>query len=390
MNRSTRIRVSALAAVAGPAAIVIIAGCVHKEPAAVPAKRTAAASAPLEGPFVGNEACRECHAAEFASHAASAHAATLHRVGAPGAAAKDPPLGKIASTDMTVGRRGERIVMTLDGEPGYALPLTFALGSGKTGITYISVLDDDRIIEVRKSYFPRSRAWYTTPGHREDTPKTVGTVYSREMAAQCILCHAVKAALRVDTLDSRLFGVGCESCHGPGDLHVAAMRSGERGDIHMPRLSTLPPKELNVMCGRCHRNVSDVAGPGMQGSAVHATDGKSDTHRFQPFGIMTSRCYLKSGGKLSCLACHDPHADASRDMARYESACLSCHGGPSGGIHAPAGGKKCPVNPTGGCIPCHMPFRPLFKNGTPPVQMADHRIAIHRTGPGAVTPASLK
>ena len=35
------------------------------------------------------------------------------------------------------------------------------------------------------------------------------------------------------------------------------------------------------------------------------------------------------------------------------------------------------INPKAGCIPCHMPARPLFKDDVPAVHMADHRIAVH-------------
>ena len=35
----------------------------------------------------------------------------------------------------------------------------------------------------------------------------------------------------------------------------------------------------------------------------------AQTQRFQPYGLMKSACFLKSGNRLSCSTCHNPHRD---------------------------------------------------------------------------------
>ena len=70
--------------------------------------------------------------------------------------------------------------------------------------------------------------------------------------------------------------------------------------------------------------------------------------RFQPIGIMQSKCYQSSDGALSCVNCHDPHARTSSDPRASESACLKCHGNEAQ--------VRCRVSPKSDWLSCHMPL----------------------------------
>ena len=105
------------------------------------------------------------------------------------------------------------------------------------------------------------------------------------------------------------------------------------------------------------------------------------TQRFQPYGLMQSPCFQKSGDRLSCVSCHDPHTNVSTDRRTYEKACLNCHGVPAS-LHPDSKtsvqSKPCPVNPREKCVECHMPTRKVFANSTLPIAMADHLIWAYR------------
>src|SRR6185369_11032889 len=105
--------------------------------------------------------------------------------------------------------------------------------------------------------------------------------------------------------------------------------------------------------------------------------------KLQADSFIQSQCYVRSLGKLSCVDCHDPHANVSKDIRGYESVCLRCHMPGSAATDDPSAGKPCPVNAKTGCIECHMPSRRLFPNTALPTRMADHLIRVHRDGTSA-------
>ncbi len=114
-------------------------------------------------------------------------------------------------------------------------------------------------------------------------------------------------------------GIGCESCHGPGSLHVKA--GGGAGTIINPRKSP-------DTCFQCH---ADLRGQ---------------------FALPNSHPVLS--GKMGCGDCHDPHEGSTRPeggskLARLNESCLRCHaqqGGPYVFEHEAL---------REGCVTCHVP-----------------------------------
>jgi hypothetical protein len=105
-------------------------------------------------------------------------------------------------------------------------------------------------------------------------------------------------------------------------------------------------QSLVTFCATCHR---DSPPPGLK-----VTDPV--VARFAPVGFQESACFRKSGGKFSCLTCHDPHRETPREAAFFRGVCAGCHG-------AGRAEKACPVQPAGDCVSCHMPRRIIQRNG---------------------------
>jgi hypothetical protein len=253
---------------------------------------------------------------------------------------------------------GRPAIWISNGQVRVTQKLDFEFGSGKHAYGYLAMLDRSSWLDTRLNYYSLLHAWDFTSGqdvaaaHLRTQP--LGRPLPEGEAARCFLCHStvVRASgvgkapldgsqLRVRPQRSDL-GVTCESCHGPRAAHVRERRAGLPVS-HPPRLSA---DAMNEVCGKCH-----------------GFTGTNPSHpviaRFQPYGLSQSRCFRASAGRLSCVSCHDPHANARSDTAFYEAKCISCHPGPKEArepkeADGAAVRTVCPVNRVRGCIGCHM------------------------------------
>ena len=125
--------------------------------------------------------------------------------------------------------------------------------------------------------------------------------------------------------------VSCERCHGPGRAHVEAARRGAPdAELELPfGPDRFTAESLLMSCGTCHRHPSRSHPGQIRPDDPHLA-------RFQPVGILQSRCFRESGGAFSCVTCHDPHARASSDRLRiWRSACRATpRSGPGPSPHA--------------------------------------------------------
>lgn len=349
------------------ASLLFVASCNRSKPAPSPI----ASVAVWTGGFVGNDACRECHPKEFREHAASEHGMTLRIPDRSGMGDQFPPTGRIPKTPFTVGESNGRLLLTTGGnQPLKEMP-DVIFGAGRTGLTFATFEGKNAIRRLRMSWFPSEKRWRVGPG-MENSDDLSGTRFEGRPARGCVMCHAVWLPSDSIVPERRFMGVGCESCHGPGEAHAAAARhtvmpkNADRSILKIDRMGQWNALLVNETCGNCHA----------------ADEGDKDTIaetgmlRFQVDSIMKSRCFVQSLGKLSCVACHKPHESLSRDSRGYEAVCLKCHDGSSSKassqdefVH-----RTCPVRPRDGCIACHMPKRRLFPNSQVPTRMTDHEL----------------
>ncbi|MGC4045721.1 MAG: cytochrome c3 family protein [Armatimonas sp.] len=189
----------------------------------------------------------------------------------------------------------------------------------------------------------------------------MGRLHSREDARRCVRCHAVTLPEHSNIPERKFFGVGCESCHGPGSAHVAASQSANYDRDRPENLAKLTGVQMNQKCGVCHGQVEEVA---TKPASLQLTN------RMQPYGLSKSACFQKSNGKLTCITCHNPHENAEHNPQFYVKVCLTCHKAPQG--------KACPVQPATDCVRCHMPTFPAIPDSALPTKMADHWIRVQK------------
>ena len=369
--------------------------------------------------FVGDAACASCHPQAFREHQASRHPITLRpvdRISLGNLAPKPGALPGNSAAVVAMDGDGYQVLVPRPG--GASEALQFALGSGKSGMTFVTILGN-YVFEMRASYFPHQGKWRTTPGQEDLDPTDMGLDHQGEEARQCISCHTTTLPANSLVPEKRFYGVGCEACHGAGSAHIAAIKALSSGrvaaltnktqqnmlqtDIHMERIGAWDGKRVNELCGKCHRTApkAEVSVPDLR-----------VTSRFQPYALMLSRCYKESKQEskagiintLSCITCHNPHQNTSHNLKTYEAICLNCHSGKttkeshkeinktttrhsaalaidsasSLRAQTASSGKVCPVNPRTGCVNCHMPRKKMLNGTRVGTTAPDHFIRVRR------------
>lgn len=302
--------------------------------------------------YVGASVCMQCHHEVARKYRTSGHAHTFHTT------AESPMARSLAGTEFKDPLRQGTFRYRLDAE-GLSVsmperfgdeqfPLALAIGSGTHAVTFLTLLphQDGGVVglEHRATFYHELNSLGLTVGHRfltdpvEDA-EHFGKVLDRKKVTDCIRCHTTHATIDSPQLRDLIPHVGCESCHGPGRDHVLAQRRGLPG----PEIRTEKrwPNGLDEIktCGACHRMPDSL-------KATELVRNSRVLPRFQPAGLMQSRCYTESKGQMRCTTCHNPHEKTSTNTAAYERACMGCH--------QQLNAATCPKGTTG-CVGCHMP-----------------------------------
>jgi tetratricopeptide (TPR) repeat protein len=273
----------------------------------------------------------------------------------------------------------------------------FVLGSGGQGRSYL-INRDGYLFQSPISWFSQEKTWDLSPGFREHL------LSGRIIRAACLVCHSNRALPIKDT-ENRFeppifdgYAIGCERCHGPGELHVQRRQSAEvveDMDDTIVNPARLEPALREAVCQQCHllgsariqrrqRDVFDYR-PGLPLFLFRAVfvSAREITDTHQAVGhvdqMYASRCFQASKGKLGCISCHDPHSEPPlEEKAKfYRNRCLQCH------REAPTDrrlARHCAVpeasrrekSKEDSCIQCHMARFPNAEIGH--TASTDHRI----------------
>ena len=293
-------------------------------------------------------------------------------------------------------------------------PVDWILGSGDHARTYLYQTPGGEIFQLPLAWYSQTRSWGMAPGF--DRPDHEGVL--RRVRRECLFCHTsypdvpagADAYGAPQTFPASLpEGVGCQRCHGPAAEHVwlamggVGVRDEIRASVFNP--GKLPAARRDEVCLGCHLQPSVVI-PGVRRFGrsddsfrpgepladylvqVDVTEeGRPSSDRFEinhhPYRLRQSRCFLASGGALSCLTCHDPHRriPANEKASHFRDACLTCHAPDA--CRRPGKPKEADAS---NCVSCHMAKRRT--QDVVHVVMTDHLIRRRPGGPELLAPLS--
>ena len=317
-------------------------------------------------PIAGDQVCAGCHRKEAARFTETPMARALEPVPQSEILRRHSSLNfQDSGFQWRIVRDGERSLMTVTGAgETLTVPLLWAFGQGVAGQTYVFERDG-ALYESRVSFYNALGGLDLTMGAQPGKPKSIDEAAGRRMdasaARDCFGCHSTGAVSGSRLhLESIVPGVGCESCHGAAEQHVAAVRAGNPAAAKMTKLAGHTAEEMAELCGRCHRTWSQIALNGPRGVL---------NVRFQPYRLTNSKCYDTADARIACSACHDPHGPLETSAESYDARCAACH---STAQHT----KTCPVAKAN-CVTCHMPKIELPGAHA---SFTDHQIRIARAG----------
>jgi hypothetical protein len=343
--------------------------------------------APEPAPYVGSARCAHCHASIYRSQQSSLHAKTFRRadqlqdVALPDRPIVDPFNHEVVHAWKREGDRVRAETRVKDRDAVYRALVEFACGSGDRGLTLVGRDESGAWRELRMSRYNDGSGWDRTTGHRP-TPFSpdgyLGKWLDEDDIRRCLSCHFTNfhAALTHAGPEWTDHAIGCERCHGPGGHHLKAVALGF-DDLAIGQPKQISEEQVVRLCAQCHSPRSSVVTPETPGAV-----------RAQGSTLTWSKCFTASRGAFGCTTCHNPHRDAEHTDAYYEAKCLGCHSEtPPPAAHAPTDGTRpialapevprvvCPVNPSQGCIGCHMP---VVKGAIPHSPFTDHHIRAQR------------
>lgn len=304
-------------------------------------------------PGRAEEPCAKCHPAEVAQFRRSPMGQS---VGAPSVFTEARIVHKLSGSTLTVRRQGSVLEHKLEHNGVSAeYPVAYSVGAGIVGYSYI-VRVGQYLFQSPLSYYTQTKSWDLTPGYETDSHLD----FTHQIANGCLFCHTGS----VNALPGapNQFGeppftrISCERCHGPSTAHL--QKPGP-GSIVNP--AKLPPRERNSVCEQCHlEGDARVLNPGRDWwdfqagkltEAVFVTylrpDDRSTLRAVSQSELLAeSQCAQKSGDRLWCGSCHNPHATATNRAQEVRAVCLSCHNGLFEAGHHAAAEE---------CVSCHMP-----------------------------------
>jgi len=338
--------------------------------------------------YVGRQNCINCHQQQAEAFKDSHHDLAMAK------ATPETVLGNFDNQSLRhhdiesrMYRDGDRFMVTTEGEDGNVTDFEVKYVFGVDPLQQYMVefagkekKSDDavgRLQVLRISWDTVRKQWfYLDPPDVKDKLQPEDPLHWTGLAqrwnSMCADCHSTNLKKNFDVTANNYhttfteIDVSCESCHGPGSLHVQlANRKSffwdhKRG-YGLAKLKDSAEQEIQS-CAPCHarretiyagfdatKNFFDYYSDQALLENVFYADGQQQDEDYIHASFMQSKMYHKG---IRCTDCHDPHT--SKLKHNGNEVCTSCHQHPSGKYDTPAHHFHKPGTAGANCVDCHM------------------------------------
>jgi tetratricopeptide (TPR) repeat protein len=340
--------------------------------------------------YVGRRTCIECHQQQGQLHEGSHHDLAMDR------ATPETVLGDFSGKTLEhhgvtsrMFRRGENYLIETEGPDGKMAEFEIKYVFGVTPLQQYMVEFDRpadmrdneiaRLQVLRVSWNTREKKWFhlDPPDVQENLDPSDDlhwTGIAQRWNTMCADCHSTNLQKNFDqetgtyhTTFSEI-DVSCETCHGPGSLHVKLARQispfwDRKQGYALARIKGQPAIAEVESCAPCHSRRSTLQGGYTGGSRFHdfyasetlaeATyhaDGQILDEVYEYGSFTQSKMFHKN---IRCSDCHDPHSLKLKFSGNQ--VCTSCHQHPAGKYDTVAHHSHKLGTAAAQCINCHMP-----------------------------------
>jgi len=331
--------------------------------------------------YVGRETCAQCHATEHKSWHGSDHDRAME------IASEESVLGDF--NDVSFSRLGlttrffrqdDQYLVNTEGPDGelhdYPIKYTFGVRPLQQ---YMVEFPDGRVQVLRVTWDTEKKEWFyvAPPGEQDQRLAADDPLHWTSLAqnwnTMCAECHSTNLQKNYDLVTNTYnttfseIDVSCETCHGPGSLHVEMAESNSLfwDRHHGYGLTTLKGGTADQQietCAPCHSRRSpihqghyhdghfaDNFDPSMLRAGLYHDDGQILDEVYVYGSFLQSKMYAKG---IRCTDCHNPHSLELK--FKGNKLCTQCHtpgkyDSPTHHHHTDAKGSQ--------CVECHMPSK---------------------------------
>lgn len=346
--------------------------------------------------YVGDLACRSCHAEEFNDWKGSHHFHAMEKPDSNSVRGNfNDQLFSADGVSYRFFQTGNKYQVTITEREKTTTTYSIAYTFGWEPLQqYLIAMPGGRLQTLRASWDTEQKIWF----HQyPDTLISTGDWLHWTGAAQtwnsmCAACHSTnlekKYTQSTDSFQTSydIINVSCESCHGPGQSHISLMEAGNKknhsGIDNYPKENHAAQVD---MCAACHGlrtqltasnnptgNFLQRFSPDLLREEMFYRDGQQKGEVYNYASFLTSKMYMH---KVACTDCHNPHSNQLKFDGN--TLCLQCH---NSSYDATTHHFHPMQTASASCVSCHMPGKNYMVND----YRHDHSFRVPRPDQSAV------